>query len=417
MAFLNDNIITGSQKSIWHNKDYLLLWGGKTTSSFGRQVSQLALPLIILAITGSPALAGFISGLALVPYVLLSLPAGVFVDRWNRKRLMIICDIGRAICLGSVPIAIWLGRLTIIQLCLVTLIEGIFFVFFDIAEASCLPKVVSPEQLSAAASAMGGSDAAAGTLGPALSGVLLSIGRAVPYLVDSITYVVSVISLLFIQNEFQEKRETKTQSIWFEVRQGLLWLWKHPVIRLLAVLSGVGNCIDIGVQLFLIVVATQLHASLFVIGMLEAGVGVGGILGSFVAGYVQKHFQIGQILIITQAIAVLLLLSYLLPLNVLLLGIITSCLMLVEFVNGIVGYSYRLALIPDEFQGRVNSVFRLMAYGMPIVGWAGTGVLLQTFHIIPTVLIFTSGSILLLILTCINKHVRNEGRFNQLNPQ
>src|SRR6266705_4263150 len=101
--------------ALWRNRDYVLLWSGQMISSVGTRVSMLAFPLLVLAITHSPAQAGLIAALRGLPYALFVLPAGALIDRWNRKHVMILCDIGRAIAFGSIPVALILGRLTIAQ--------------------------------------------------------------------------------------------------------------------------------------------------------------------------------------------------------------------------------------------------------------------------------------------------------------
>src|SRR5947209_9790258 len=103
-------------KSLWHNHDYLLLWSGQIISLTGTGISQLAFPLLVLALTGSPAQAGLVGALRGLPFILLSLPAGALVDRWNRKKVMIFCDVGRALALASIPFAYTIGHLTIVQL-------------------------------------------------------------------------------------------------------------------------------------------------------------------------------------------------------------------------------------------------------------------------------------------------------------
>src|SRR5579883_3054515 len=140
----------GRAPSLWRNRDFMLLWSGQLISSIGSQVSQLAFPLLVLAITRSPAQAGIAGALRGLPFAILCLPAGALVDRWDRRRVMLLCDSGRAIALGSIPLAFWLNRLSFIQLCLVALIEGTLFTFFSLAEAACLPRVVSKEQLPSA---------------------------------------------------------------------------------------------------------------------------------------------------------------------------------------------------------------------------------------------------------------------------
>src|ERR1700694_5205805 len=115
---------------LWRNRDYMLLWSGQMVSSIGTRVSMLAFPLLVLAITHSPAQAGLIAALRGLPYALFILPAGALIDRWDRKRVMILSDTGRALALGSIPVAIVLGHLTIIQLAIVSLVEGTLVSFF-----------------------------------------------------------------------------------------------------------------------------------------------------------------------------------------------------------------------------------------------------------------------------------------------
>ena len=120
--------------SIWRNRDFMLLWSGQTVSLVGTGITQTAFPLLVWDITHSAAQVGLVGGLGTLPYVLLSLLVGALIDRWDRKRVMILCDIGRALNLVSVLIALMLGHLTVIQLAINALIEGTLFVFFNLAE-------------------------------------------------------------------------------------------------------------------------------------------------------------------------------------------------------------------------------------------------------------------------------------------
>src|SRR5579883_560513 len=132
---------------LWRNRDYLLLWSGQTISNMGSKVSGFAFPLMVLFLTKSASQAGLVVALNSLPYLFLSLPVGALVDRWDRKRVMVLCDAGRALALGSIPVTYAIGHLTIPQLYVVAFIEGTLFVFFNIAEVACLPRVVTPEQL------------------------------------------------------------------------------------------------------------------------------------------------------------------------------------------------------------------------------------------------------------------------------
>jgi MFS family permease len=170
----------GRLPSLWRNHDFMLLWSGQLISSIGSQISLLSFPLLILAMTHSPAQAGIVGALRSLPFAILCLPAGALVDRWDRKKVMLLCDTGRAIALGSIPLALWLGRLSIIQLCLVALVEGTLMAFFSLADAACLPHVVPKEQLPAATAQNQAIDSISWTLGPFLGGLLYGLGRSIP---------------------------------------------------------------------------------------------------------------------------------------------------------------------------------------------------------------------------------------------
>ncbi len=221
--FLNAGKATVPRRLVplWRNRAYMLLWSGQMVSSIGTRVSLLAFPLLVLAITHSPAQAGLVAALRGLPYAIFILPAGVLIDHWDRKRVMILCDAGRALALGSIPIALILGHLTILQLCLVSLIEGTLFTFFNLAETACLPRVVPKEQLPAATAQNMMIDSTSGLLGPSLGGALYSIGRLIPFLTDAISYGASVLSLFFIKTKFQEDRVARPIRLWADITEGL----------------------------------------------------------------------------------------------------------------------------------------------------------------------------------------------------
>ncbi|HJT57171.1 MAG TPA: MFS transporter [Ktedonobacteraceae bacterium] len=395
-------------KSLWLNLDYMLLWSGQMVSNVGTQVSTLAFPLLILALTRSPAQAGFAGALRALPYVIFSLPAGALIDRWDRKRVMILCDTGRAISMASIPVALLLGHLTILQIYLVSLIEGTLFVFFNIAEAACLPRVVPKEQLPAATAQNMATDGITLLLGPSLGGALYSAGRLLPFVADAVSYVVSVISLFFIKAKFQKERVAARRKLWIEIREGLSWLWHQPLIRFIAILTGGNNLISSGgLTLIIIVLAQQQHASSFTIGLIFAVGGIGAILGSLIATPLQKRLSFGQAIIGTSWVFAIFIPLYIIAPNPLILGIITAASFFAGPIYNVVQFSYRSAIIPDELQGRVNSVFRLIAFGGQPLGLALTGLLIENIGVIPTLLVDTVGMVILAIAATVNTHVRN----------
>jgi predicted MFS family arabinose efflux permease len=400
-------VVPRRPKSLWLNRDYMLLWSGQVVSNVGTQVSTLAFPLLILAVTGSPAQAGFVGALRALPYVIFSLPAGALLDRWDRKRTMILCDTGRALSLASIPVALVTGHLTIIQLYLVSLIEGTLFVFFNIAEAACLPRVVPKEQLPAATAQNMATDGVTTLIGPSLGGALYTAGRLLPFLADAISYAVSVCSLFFIKTKFQKERVAARRNLWIEIREGLAWLWHHPLIRFMAILTGGNNLITSGLVLIIIVLAQRQHASAFVIGLIFAIGGIGGVLGAVVAPFFQKRLSFGQAIIGTSWLFALFMPLYAIAPNPFVLGLITAAAFILVPLYNVVQFSYRSALIPDELQGRVNSVFRLIAFGGQPLGLALTGVLIQNIGAIQTILIASVGLAVLAVAATLNTHVRN----------
>ncbi len=394
-------------KSLWRNLDYMLLWSGQAISSVGTNVSGFAFPLLILFLTGSPAQAGLVGASRTIPYIFLSLPVGALIDRWDRKRVMILCDTGRAITLGSIPVVyLILGTVPLVQLYLAALIEGTLFVLFDIAEVACLPRVVPKEQLPAATGQNSASQITAVLVGSPLGGVLYAISHMLPFLADAISYAVSVVSLLFIRTTFQGERTAARRKLRVEIGEGVRWLWGQPLIRFMAVLTG-GLNFTSGLGLIIIVIAQRQHATAPVIGLIFTIGAIGGIVGSVIGPPIQKRFRFGTVIIVSVWIQALAWMLYLFQPNVFLLGLISAVLFVTGPVYNVVQFSYRLALIPDELQGRVNSVFRLLAYGFMPLGLALTGLLLQWVDVGPTILIFGACLIALSIAATVNPHVRH----------
>ncbi|HEX9058396.1 MAG TPA: MFS transporter [Ktedonobacterales bacterium] len=404
----------GKSTTLWRNRDYMLLWSGQMVSSIGTQASTLAFPLLILAVTRSPAQAGFASALRAVPYVIFSLPAGALIDRWNRKLVMLLCDAGRAIALGSIPVALALGRLTVAQLYIVSVVEGSLFVFFNIAEAACLPRVVAKAQLPAATAQNQATEGVSSLIGPPIGGALFGLAQALPFVTDAVSYLASVISLYFIRTQFQGERGLATRRLHEEIGEGLVWLWRQPLIRYMAFLTGTTNLVGNGTLLIAIVIAQGQHASPFVIGLIFAIGSVGSIIGSIVAVRLRKRYSFAQVIVSSTWVwAILTPLMAVAP-NPLALGVIMAGLFLTSPIYNVVQFSYRLALIPDELQGRVNSVFRLIAFGGQPIGLALAGVLLESVGPVASVLIFSLPIVLAAVLTTINPHVRGARPLEEL---
>jgi len=382
---VDDNTQTQTQpRALWRHTDFLLLWSGQAVSTLGSSVSRLALPLLVLALTQSPAQAGLVAALQAAPYLVFSLPAGALIDRWDRKRVMIRCDVARCLAYGSVPLAYATAHLSLAQLYAVALVGGTAYVFFNIAEVAALPRVVPAEHLSHATALNESATSASSLIGPGVAGLIISLGRttlsgaAVAYLVDSLSYLISTLSLGFIRTPFQAARApTAGRSLRTEIAEGLRFLWARHPLRALALLTMGMNLFFGPLPLAVIVLArTNLHADARTLGLIFSAASAGGLLGSLSASWVKARLRVGQAIIGAVAgIAVATPLVAVAPsVPVVLAGFALVGAMLP--IYNVVSISYRLHLVPDPLQGRVNSVFRLLALGSVPLGTALGGLLL-----------------------------------------
>lgn len=391
---------------LWRNRDYMLLWTGQLVSQVGSGVSQIAYPLLILALTHSPAKAGFAAALFSLPYLIFSLPAGAYIDRWNRKRVMILCDTGRAIALGSIPIAYALGHLTLAQLYITATVEGTLFVFFNIAEVACLPRVVPGPQIPTASAQNEGGGIATQLVAPPLGGLLFAVARSIPFAVDAVSYLASVISLSLIRTPFQEERVAERRSIAHEIREGVAWLWGQRLIRFMAVLTGGLNLTGAATFLPVIVLAQQQHAPPPAIGLMFSIASAGGLLGAFMAPRIQRRFGFGQVIVTTVWVIGLITPLLVVAPNPVLIGVVLGAMFISSPIYNAVQFGYRLQIIPDALQGRVNSAFRLVAFGFQPVGAALSGLLIGAVGARATVLIFAAIGLGLAVMATLNRQVR-----------
>ncbi|MEP7068685.1 MAG: MFS transporter [Usitatibacter sp.] len=163
---------------LWRNRDYMLLWSGQVASTLGSTASTVVIPLLILALTSSPEAAGLAGASRALPYLVFSLPVGALIDRWDRKAVMIRCDIGRAIAVATIPLAIAFDALTLWLIYAVSLVEGSLYVFFNIAEVAALPRVVPQAQLPEAAALNEAGFGVANIVGPPFGTVLYQASAA-----------------------------------------------------------------------------------------------------------------------------------------------------------------------------------------------------------------------------------------------
>ncbi|HVA96670.1 MAG TPA: MFS transporter [Candidatus Acidoferrales bacterium] len=403
---MKENELAVEEKSLWRNRDYLLLWSGQAISSFGSQASHIILPLLILDITHSAAQAGFVGAFSVIPYVVLSLFAGSFADRFNRKKLMLFCEIGRAIVSGSILLAIFFHSISILQIYLVALFEGIFFVFFDIAEIASI-KLIVGNKVSAATAQENATDGFASLFGPSIGTILYQMNRSLPFLLDTVSYIVSFFSLLSIKTEFQEERDDSKPNLLKEIKEGISWLLHHKVLRIMSLLNAGTAFIFSDLILILIILAKEQHATPLEIGTIISISGIGSIIGSVIGSKVKKRVSPGQVVLGSCWVMALLWPLYIFAPNFIFIGLITALLFCINSIWVVVQISYRLSLVPDELQGRVNSVHRFLVYSIIPLGMAMTGVMLQSLGAKTTIFILFFGLLAIAIAGSFSKELRH----------
>ncbi|HET8844882.1 MAG TPA: MFS transporter [Ktedonobacteraceae bacterium] len=391
---------------LWRNRDYLLLWSGQAVSSIGSNASGLAIPLLILALTNSPIQAGIVGALRVLATLLIGLPAGALIDRWDRRWTMILCDAGRAVVLASLPLALWGGWLTLLQLYLVSLIEGVLFVFFDLAQVACLPRVVAKEQLSAATAQNEVTDGIVTLLGPSLGGLLYGINWLLPFLTDALSYTASLLSLFLIRTPLQQQHMVMRRALLAEIGEGFAWLRRQAMLRTIAWLTSGLIFSYSGMSLIIIVVAQQQHASSFVIGVIFALGGIGSIVGSLLGTPLERRWGFGRTTKVVFWLFALLWPLYALSPAPLLLGAILAGFWLLDGIYDVLQISYRLARIPDHLQGRVGSASRLLINGTYALGQALSGLLLQQVGVFWTIGLFALCFVGLALAVTLSPHLR-----------
>ena len=401
-------------ESLRRNRDFQILWSGQVVSALGSRMSGVAFPLLVLALTSSPAKAGATLFAGALPLLLFTLPAGAYVDRVDRKRLMLACEAARFAALGTVPLALWAGRLTFAHILVVAFVDGTAYVFFEVAERAALRQVVPPRQLPAAIAQNQAREYTALLLGQPLGAVLFGAARAAPFVVDAVSYLASAASLLLIRTRLQETREPAAPNLRREIAEGVRFLWRQPLLRTAALLA-TGNDLALNsLYLVLLVLAKERGASAALIGAMFAFFGVGGVLGAIVAPVASRSLSprmivVGAVWAITLLVPLLLVVPGAVPLGV----IYGAMFVALPAWNAVLG-AYRVALVPDRLQGRVQSVSTLAALGVVPFGALGMGFLLEGAGTTPAIAAVFALMLVVSTAAALSRSLRDAPRLDEL---
>jgi len=367
-----------SFSGLWRHPEFVKLWAGETISRFGSEISQLAIPLTAaLVLNASPSQMGLLGAFEFAPFLLLSLFAGVWVDRLRRRRILILADIGRALLLGTIPATALLGVLRIEQLYVVGLLTGVLTVFFDVAYQAYLPALVDRDQLIEGNSKLEVSRSVAQIAGPGVAGALVQLVTApVAVAVDALSFLASAVSVSFIRTAepVPERNSTDAPSIWAELREGLAVVLGNPLLRSIAGCTATSNLFGNAVQaVYVLYVTRQLGIGPALLGLILSVGGPGALLGSLLAGSVATRFGLGATIIGASIAADLA--NLLIPFASGPTIVVVGMLMVTSFVAGVTNPVYninqvslRQAITPDRLQGRMNASVRFIVWGTIPIG-------------------------------------------------
>jgi MFS family permease len=367
-----------SSKLIAH-RGFQRLWFGQSVSEFGSQVTTLAMPLAaVLVLHASAFQVGLLTTTGYAAFLLVGLPAGVWVDRLRRRPIMITADIVRTAVLASIPIAYGLGVLTLGQLYGVTFIQGIATVFFDVAYMSYVPGLVGRDHIVEANAKLQATVSLAQVSGPSASGFLIGLLSApVAFVTNSATYVVSVLSLLAIREREPAPEATAGRgNLRAEMAEGLRFVVRQPILRMIAGCTSTANLFSSAmVAISVVFLVRDIHLDASAIGLLTSLAAIGGTVGAFTCGVLRR--RIGSARLIWLSMTVTAPFALLIPLTfpgpgVILYGAGMFMSSFGAIVYNVHQASFRQMLCPPRLLGRMNATIRFIVWGtLPLGGLLG----------------------------------------------
>lgn len=369
--------VEATRPPLWRHRDFRPLWAAETVSQVGTQVTVLAIPLMAIQVLDATTFEiGALQAVEFAPFILVGLQAGAIVDRMRRRPVMMVCDIGRAVVLATLPLAHWLGWLTMAQLYLVVFVHGVMTVFFDVANMAILPAIVPRDQIADGNAKLEVSRSAAQVAGPGLGGFLVqAIGSVTAVVVDGLSFVLSALFLSRVH-----AREPKTERgasqphprIRDDVREGLGFVWHHPLLRPIALCTATSNLFgNIAMAVFVVYAVRELGYGAGLVGLVFMLSSIGALLGAVVSERTTRRFGLGAVIVWPIAIG---------GLAMFLLPIAPRDAAFPFFVAGFFAYSLtgvvynvnqvtlRQAITPHRLQGRMNAAMRFMVWGTIPIG-------------------------------------------------
>jgi MFS family permease len=391
----------------------MLLQTAQLLSSGGSQMTAIAYPLLVLALTGSAAKAGFVAFVRLSGMALLALPAGLAADNWSRRRLMIAAHALRAVAVGGLGVLLLLDAIAFWVIPLVAFVEGSGAALFAASSAGALRAVVPRRQLPAAVSVVTGREAVVTLAAPPLGGALFQLSRALPFLVHAVTYVFSTVALLAMRTPFEEEREPDTSPLRTRLAVGFRFLWDHPFLRTTSLLFALANFVGPGVLLAILVIGEDQGLTGGQVGLLLSAFGAGVLLGSFLSPFVRRRLPVRGVLLLelwtwTGCAAFLVWPSV----YVLTASIVPTALAIPSTDSVVRGY--QLAMTPDRLLGRVESVRTTLALLIAPLGPLVAGLLLDAVSARATIAVFAAFGLVLAVWGTLSPSIKAAPSLDEL---
>ncbi|HET7688762.1 MAG TPA: MFS transporter [Nocardioidaceae bacterium] len=360
------------------NRDFKVLLVGQSASALGDAVSVTAMPLVVLALTGSGTLLGVVAALELLPALLLGLPSGALADRLDKRTLLIWSDAGRAVLTAAIPVAIWLDASAVVVILIVTAPVNALRVLFESTFAAAVPPLVGREHLGRAMSYLESVLSVPFIIGPALAGIMLvTVGPAATLAIDAASFAVSAVSLQLLRRRLVVEQGDEPHTLLSDIKAGLRFVVAHRELRSLIgywCLASLATAGILPALSYYVTLDRELGNAVF--GFVGSAWSVGYLVASLGNARMANRWLSAR-LVASGLVVGLGVLAFSLTGN--LVGLLAA-----GFVVGaglavqLIAYAtLRTSYTPDDLLGRVGSVARTATLGLQPLGVLGVGVALD----------------------------------------
>jgi MFS family permease len=372
---------SASQRS---KRNFWRYWTGQTISNLGSSITLFALPLLVYKISGSALNLGISSAANMLPYLLFGLLLGAWTDRIDRKRMMILMDIGRATVIATIPLMAFLGQLSVWWIYGVGFLHSTLTICFEAGEFAAIPSLVEQDDLVSANGRIQASYSAASILGPVLAGILVAfVPLASLLLLDACSFLISALSIALVTSSFNAKSDQPRRHILRDVAEGLRYVWGHPVLRNISLMMALVNFVAATHSAQLVLFARErLQASDSQIGFLYTAGSVGIVALALLAGPLRKRWSFSKValgaLLLDGLFILALAFTRLYWLALLFEALAQGLGILFNINTG----SLRQAIVPNHLLGRVVSIASVIAWSaIPLGAFLGGLIISETNNV------------------------------------